>query len=552
MLPVLTLVGRPNVGKSTLFNRLTRTRDALVADFPGLTRDRQYGVGRIGPGAYIVVDTGGLSGAADGVESLMERQVALAIEEADQLLFMVDAREGCSGADLDIAARLRRTGKPVTLVINKTDRLDPELASADFHQLGLGEPVAIAAVQGRGVSSLMNRVFARLAEAGVVAGEAIGTLPTVPSEEAPGVSADQAADEKAAKEEAAKEEMAEARSLPTQAGGRMAEVAEGAGAEADHLGTPAEGSEEAPGVRPVPTPPVVEALGEGGIKVAVVGRPNVGKSTLINRLLGEDRLVAFDQPGTTRDSIFIPFSRAGKDYTLIDTAGMRRRARVQDVIEKFSAIKTLQAIEACHVVILVLDARQGIGEQDATLASHVVESGRSLVVAINKWDGLTKEERDAIREGLQRKLAFLDFAAVHFISALHGSGVGLLLDEVDRAYANAVRHLSTPELTRLLQDLVQEHQPPLVNGRRIKLRYAHQGGRNPPIIVIHGNQTAEVPESYRRYLVNRFRKLLKLEGTPLRLELRTGENPYEGRRNPLTPRQIKQRQRLKDFVRRKG
>lgn len=332
----------------------------------------------------------------------------------------------------------------------------------------------------------------------------------------------------------------------------MAEVAEGAGAEADHFGTPAEGSEEAPGVRPVPTPPVVEALGEGGIKVAVVGRPNVGKSTLINRLLGEDRLVAFDQPGTTRDSIFIPFSRAGKDYTLIDTAGMRRRARVQDVIEKFSAIKTLQAIEACHVVILVLDARQGIGEQDATLASHVVESGRSLVVAINKWDGLTKEERDAIREGLQRKLAFLDFAAVHFISALHGSGVGLLLDEVDRAYANAVRHLSTPELTRLLQDLVQEHQPPLVNGRRIKLRYAHQGGRNPPIIVIHGNQTAEVPESYRRYLVNRFRKLLKLEGTPLRLELRTGENPYEGRRNPLTPRQIKQRQRLKDFVRRKG
>ncbi len=552
MLPVLTLVGRPNVGKSTLFNRLTRTRDALVADFPGLTRDRQYGVGRIGPGAYIVVDTGGLSGAADGVESLMERQVALAIEEADQLLFMVDAREGCSGADLDIAARLRRTGKPVTLVINKTDRLDPELASADFHQLGLGEPVAIAAVQGRGVSSLMNRVFARLAEAGVVAGEAIGTLPTVPSEEAPGVSADQAADEKAAKEEAAKEEMAEARSLPTQAGGRMAEVAEGAGAEADYFVTPAEGSEEAPGARPVPTPPVVEALGEGGIKVAVVGRPNVGKSTLINRLLGEDRLVAFDQPGTTRDSIFIPFSRAGKDYTLIDTAGMRRRARVQDVIEKFSAIKTLQAIEACHVVILVLDARQGIGEQDATLASHVVESGRSLVVAINKWDGLTKEERDAIREGLQRKLAFLDFAAVHFISALHGSGVGLLLDEVDRAYANAVRHLSTPELTRLLQDLVQEHQPPLVNGRRIKLRYAHQGGRNPPIIVIHGNQTAEVPESYRRYLVNRFRKLLKLEGTPLRLELRTGENPYEGRRNPLTPRQLKQRQRLKDFVRRKG
>ena len=521
MLPVFTLVGRPNVGKSTLFNRLTRTRDALVADFPGLTRDRQYGVGRIGPGAYIVVDTGGLSGAAEGVESLMERQVALAIEEADHLLFLVDAREGCSGTDLDIAARLRRTGKPVTLVVNKTDRLDPELASADFHQLGLGEPVAIAAVQGRGVSSLMNRVFAHL----VGEGEAEPLATAVQDEEA----------------------------------GRVVEAAAGdvamamAGTGEEGLGTLEEGTGQAPREQPFsPSTPAVEALGEGGIKVAVVGRPNVGKSTLINRLLGEDRLVAFDQPGTTRDSIFVPFSRDGKDYTLIDTAGMRRRARVQDVIEKFSAIKTLQAIEACNVVILVLDARQGIGEQDATLASHVVESGRSLVVAINKWDGLTKEERDAIREGLQRKLAFLDFAAVHFISALHGSGVGLLLDEVDRAYANAVRHLSTPELTRLLQDLVQEHQPPLVNGRRIKLRYAHQGGRNPPIIVIHGNQTAEVPESYRRYLVNRFRKVLKLEGTPLRLELRTGENPYEGRRNPLSPRQIKQRQRLKDFVRRKG
>ena len=539
MLPVFTLVGRPNVGKSTLFNRLTRTRDALVADFPGLTRDRQYGVGRIGPGAYIVVDTGGLSGAAEGVESLMERQVVLAIAEADHLLFMVDAREGCSGADLDIAARLRRTGKPVTLVINKTDRLDPELASADFHQLGLGEPVAIAAVQGRGVSSLMNRVFARLEEVRAVAGEEAGTGFSLPTErKARGIS-DLEEDAEAAKVVA-----------PGLEGGGAAETA--GGSEADRVGTPGEGTIEGVASPTRTPPPAVDALGEGGTKVAVVGRPNVGKSTLINRLLGEDRLVAFDQPGTTRDSIFIPFTRAGKDYTLIDTAGMRRRARVQDVIEKFSAIKTLQAIEACNVVILVLDARQGIGEQDATLASHIVESGRSLVIAINKWDGLTKEERDAVREGFQRKLAFLDFAAMHFISALHGSGVGLLLDEVDRAYANAVRHLPTPELTRLLQDLVQEHQPPLVNGRRIKLRYAHQGGRNPPIIVIHGNQTAEVPESYRRYLVNRFRKLLKLEGTPLRLELRTGENPYEGRRNPLTPRQVKQRQRLKDFVRRKG
>ncbi len=471
MLPVITLVGRPNVGKSTLFNRLTRTRDALVADFPGLTRDRQYGVGRIGPGPYIVVDTGGLSGAVEGVESLMERQVALAIEEADHLVFLVDGREGCSATDVEIAERLRRTGKPLLLVVNKTDRLDPDQAVTDFHQLGLGEPLAIAAVQGRGISGLMNRVFANLAEASVTQ-----------------VSAD---DESRADE-------------------------------------------------------------GGAIKVAVVGRPNVGKSTLINRLLGEDRLVACDQPGTTRDSIFVPFSRAGKDYILIDTAGLRRKARVRDFIEKFSAIKTLQAIDASNVVVLLLDARQGIGEQDATLASHVVESGRSLVLAVNKWDGLTPEERDSVREGIRRKLAFLDFATRHYISALHGSGVGLLLDEVDRAFANATRALPTPELTRLLQELVQEHQPPLVNGRRIKLRYAHQGGRNPPIIVIHGNQTEDLPESYRRYLVNRFRQVLHLDGTPLRLELRSGENPFAGKPNTLTPGQVKKRQRLRAFVKRKG
>jgi len=517
MLPVITLIGRPNVGKSTLFNRLTRSRDALVADFPGLTRDRQYGVGRLGPGPYIVVDTGGLSGAEEGVESLMERQVALAIEEADHLLFLVDAREGCTGIDLDIAERLRRTGKPLTLVVNKTDRLEPELARADFHQLGLGEPLAIAAVQGRGVTALINRVFASLPE--TFHPEAGGT--TASSMEAPHPLA-----------VPPEEPMTPA--APAEEGASSARPAE---------------AQRAGGTG---TRPAVASEVEGGIKVAVVGRPNAGKSTLINRLLGEDRLVACDQPGTTRDSIFVPFSRAGKDYILIDTAGIRRKARVKDFIEKFSAIKTLQAIEACHVVVLVLDARQGIGEQDATIASHVVESGRSLVLAINKWDGLTKEERDAIREGFRRKLAFLDFAAPHFISALHGSGVGLLLDEVDRAYANAVRHIATAELTRLLQDLVQEHQPPLVNGRRIKLRYAHQGGRNPPIIVIHGNQTEDLPESYRRYLVNRFRTLLHLEGTPLRIELRTGENPFEGRRNPLTPKQIKHRQRLKEFVKRKS
>ncbi|KAA6183307.1 ribosome biogenesis GTPase Der [Thiohalocapsa marina] len=467
MLPVITLVGRPNVGKSTLFNRLTRTRDALVADFPGLTRDRQYGVGRVGPGPYVIVDTGGISGG-DGVESLMERQVRLAIEEADHLLFMVDAQHGLSPADQDIAQVLRRTGKPLTLVVNKIDNISQDLGSIEFHALGLGDPVAIAAAQGRGVSALLEQVF---------------------------------------------------RQLPAEAG-------------ADDT---ADGRDTA----------------EQGTQIAVVGRPNAGKSTLINRILGEERVVAFDSPGTTRDSVFIPFALGERRYTLIDTAGVRRRARVSDAIEKFSVIKTLQAIEACNVVILVLDARQGIGEQDATLAGHIVDSGKALVIAVNKWDGLDAELRDQIRDMISRKLTFLDFAATHFISALHGSGVGLLLDEVDAAFANAVRDLPTPLLTRLLEDAVQEHQPPLVHGHRIKLRYAHQGGRNPPIIVIHGNQTGDLPDAYRRYLINRFRKALKLAGTPLRLQFKTGSNPYEGKRNTLTARQVKHRQRLKRFVGRK-
>jgi GTP-binding protein len=465
MLPVLTLVGRPNVGKSTLFNRLTGTRDALVADFPGLTRDRQYGVGRVGQGSYILVDTGGLSGESDTVSGLMEQQAARAMEEADHLLFLVDARHGCTSTDLDIGERLRRTGKPITLVVNKADHTDPALAAAEFHSVGLGEPFPISATQGRGVTALLERVF--------------DGLPEIRGEKA----------------------------------------------------SPAPGQE--------------------GARIAVVGRPNAGKSTLINRLLGEERLVTFDGPGTTRDSIQIPFERDGKPYTLIDTAGVRRRARVRDAVEKFSVIKTLQAIEASNLVILVLDARQGIGEQDANLAAHILESGRALVVAVNKWDGLPQRERARVRDAVVRKLGFLDFAAVHQISALHGSGVGLLLDAADKALDNARRDLRTPELTQILEAAVQEHQPPLVRGRRIKLRYAHQGGRNPPVIVIHGNQTSDVPDSYRRYLINRFRRELELTGTPLRLELRTGSNPYHGRRNKLTPAQQRKRARLKRFVRRK-
>jgi GTP-binding protein len=462
MLPVVALVGRPNVGKSTLFNRLTRTRDALVADFPGLTRDRQYGFGKIGPRPYVVVDTGGISGG-DGVEALMERQVQAAIDEADHLLFLLDAHHGVTAADLDIAATLRRTGKPLTAVVNKIDHLSEDMASAEFHSLGLGDPWLVAAVQGRGVNQLMEHVAERL-------------------------------------------------------------------------------------------PDAVEEFSEedsSRVRIAVVGRPNAGKSTLINRILGEERVVAFDSPGTTRDSVEIPFDLGDHRYTLIDTAGVRRRARVSEAVEKFSVIKTLQAIDACNVVILLLDAQLGIGEQDATLAGHVVESGRALVVAINKWDGLTTDQRDQARRDFERRLGFLDFAELHRISALHGSGVGVLLEAADAAYGNAIRTLPTPELTRLLEGAVQAHQPPLVRGRRIKLRYAHQGGRNPPIIVIHGNQTDALPAAYRRYLINRFRSALKLAGTPLRLELRSGENPYEGRTNRLTPRQARKRQRLKAFVRRK-
>ncbi len=464
MLPVIVLVGRPNVGKSTLFNQLTRSRDALVADQPGLTRDRKYGIGKLGSRPYLVVDTGGLSGEAEGVDALMAQQVAAAIEEADHILFLLDAKTGCGGADEEIAEWLRRTGKPVTPVVNKSENLEREIAGAEFYSLGLGDPIAIAAVHGRGVKTLINGVLA--------------TFPEAEQEQS-------------------------------------------------------------------------ESDSERGVQIAVVGRPNVGKSTLVNRLLGEERVVAFDKPGTTRDSIFISFTRDDRPYTLIDTAGVRRRARVREAIEKFSVIKTLQAIDQANVVLLVLDAQQEISEQDAGLAGHILESGRALVVVINKWDGLDPDQREWIKSELDRRLPFLDFAEKRFISALHGSGVGDLFCAVDTAYANATRKLATPELTRILERAVQEHQPPLVRGRRIKLRYAHQGGQNPPIIVIHGNQTDAVPDSYKRYLSNRYRKTLNLAGTPVRLEFRSGENPYQGRKNRLSERQIRKRQRLKKFVKRR-
>jgi len=463
VLPVIALVGRPNVGKSTLFNRLTRSRDALVADQPGLTRDRQYGIGKLGDRDYLVVDTGGIADDADGIDALMLEQVQQAINEADHVFFLLDAREGFSAGDALVADQLRRTGKPILPVVNKCEGIDKDIAIAEFHALGLGEPCSISAAHGQGVVALINSV-----------------LETFPEPDA---------DE--------------------------------------------DGCDE-------------------GIKIAFVGRPNVGKSTMVNRMLGEERVITYDRPGTTRDSVFIPFERDGKHYTLIDTAGVRRRSRVDDMVEKFSIIKTLQAIERSNVVLLVLDAQQEISEQDATLAGHVLDSGRALVVVINKWDGLQSDQRDQIKDELERKLPFLDFAEHRFVSALHGSGVGNLFKSVEKAYANATRNLPTPELTRILERAVEEHQPPLVRGRRIKLRYAHQGGQNPPIIVIHGNQTDSVPKTYVRYLINRFRKVLKLSGTPVRLSFKSGANPYEGQKNKLTERLKSKGQRQKKQLKKPG
>lgn len=454
MLPVVALVGRPNVGKSTLFNRLTRTRDALVADYPGLTRDRKYGFGRIGPAPYLVIDTGGVAGGETGIDERMAEQTVRALDEADVAVVLVDGRSGLTAADEHVADLARRHAKHTVLAINKTEGLDADIATAEFHALGLGSPHAVSATHGDRVAALMDDVLAQLTE--------------------PGESPDDLE----------------------------------------------------------------------GLAIAVIGRPNVGKSTLVNRLLGEERLVVYDQPGTTRDSISVPFERDGRRYLLIDTAGVRRRSRVRESVEKFSVVKALQAMERAEVVIAVLDAAEGVTDQDVSLMGLAVDRGRALVVAINKWDGLDSDQRRRVREQLDRKLPFLDFAEQHSISALHGTGVGDLLPAAARAYCAATRDLATGELTRVLEDAVSEHQPPLVRGRRIRLRYAHQGGRNPPVIVVHGNQTERLPDAYRRYLINRFRKVFRLEGTPIRLQLKTGDNPYKGRRNKLTPRQERKRKRL--------
>ncbi len=459
-LPVIALVGRPNVGKSTLFNYITRTREALVADYPGLTRDRQYGRVKRGDRDCLVVDTGGIADNANEIESNAKRQVQIALDEADIVFFLVDAREGLNVSDQEIAGNLRKLNKPVVLVTNKIDCAKAEAVINDFHSLALGDPVPITATHGRGVEELLARIDTLLPE----------------SEE-----------------------------------------------EYEEI--------------------------QKGIAIAVVGRPNVGKSTLVNRLLGEERVVVFDQPGTTRDSIYIPFERDDQLFTLIDTAGMRRRAKVSQAIEKFSIIKSMQAIEKAHVVIYLIDASEGITDQDATLLGLVLQAGRALIIGLNKWDGLSIEQKETIKRQLDIKLPFLDFAEKHTISALHGSGVGTMFDVVHKLYAAAMLDMSTPALTNILKEAVEAHQPPLVKGRRIKLKFAHQGGHNPPIVVIHGNQTDSLPVAYKRYLMNFFRDKLELAGTPVRILFKSSVNPFQVDKKKVSDHQILKRKRIAESIR---
>ncbi|HUR41746.1 MAG TPA: ribosome biogenesis GTPase Der [Verrucomicrobiae bacterium] len=459
-LPVIVLVGRQNVGKSTLFNRLTGTRDALVADLPGLTRDRQYGFAEHGGKRFIVVDTGGLGpDAGDRLARLAEDQAKLALDEADAILFLTDARAGMTRIDQTIARDLRRRGKPVQVLINKAEGMSAD-AAADFFRLGLGDPKLVSAERGQGIGGALEVALAAFAPAADAA--------------------------------------------------------------------------------------TTTSSKRGATRVAIIGRPNVGKSTLVNRLVGEDRVLTADQPGTTRDSITVPFQYDGRDYELVDTAGIRRRARVSELVEKISVVKSLQAIDQADVVIAVVDAQDEIGVHDARLLGLVAERGRGLVLAVNKWDGLEGKARQRVREAIDFKLPFLDFMPIHFIAALHGSGLGELMKDVDDVAAATKRVIKTPDLTRALEKAVFDHQPPAVVGRRIKLRYAHLGGRDPITIIVHGNQTEKLPVAYTRYLTNEFRRAFDLKGLPLRVEVKTGDNPFKGKKNVLTGRQVKKRARQRD------
>ena len=462
MKSVIAIVGRPNVGKSTLFNFLTRSRNALVADRPGVTRDRQYGFGNYQGREFILVDTGGLGRNdkdSENISNLISDQSLRAIEEADVLIWLVDGREGLTAEDEHLAEILRPMCDHIFLSANKTEGFDTDIVLSDFHRFGFNEPSAISAKRGDGVSHLMDEVI---------------------------------------------------KQLPI---------------ESDN-----------------------EGLLEHGLRITVLGRPNVGKSTLTTRILGEERMLTFDQPGTTRDSIAIPFEHDGIPYTLIDTAGIRRRSKINDAIEKFSVVKSLQAIDSTQIVVLVLDAHEAVTEQDATLLGLIADSGKALIIAVNKWDGLDISERTRIKAQLDRKLGFIDYACVHFISALHGSGVGKLFVSINKISKSISIDPSASKVTAILQEATQAHSPPLVHGRRIKLRYAHIGGHDPIRIIVHGNQTNRVPESYRRYLANQMRKQLKLVGAPVLIEFKQGENPYKHKKNILTKRQIEKRRRLMRHV----
>lgn len=454
MKPVIALIGRPNVGKSTLFNQITKTRQALVADLPGLTRDRQYGHASFENKSFIVVDTGGIGENEHGIDDYMAQQSITAIEEADIILFVLDGKAGLLASDEQIARELRQLGKPIFLIANKTDGVHAEAAIVEFYALGFGEPIPVAASHGRGIHQMLETVLADLPE------------------------------------------------------------------DAD-LNSQDETK---------------------GLRLAIIGRPNVGKSTLVNRLLGEDRVVVFDMPGTTRDSIYIPYERNGKPYTIIDTAGVRRKGRIAEKVEKFSIIKTLQAIKDANVVVIVVDAHEGIVEQDLHLLGFALEAGRAVVIAINKWDGMDDYQKKQVKTEVERRFSFAPYVKTHLISAKFGNGVGLLYPSIHKAYAASMLKVSTSRLTQVLQDATDSHPPPMVSGRRIKLRYAHIGGHNPPVIVIHGNQINKIPKSYQRYLENIFRKVFKLEGTPIHIEFKQGENPFAGRKNRVSER-VKDRKR---------
>ena len=469
-IPVIAIVGQPNVGKSTLFNRLTGTQRALVIDEPGVTRDRQWGQGIWDDIPFIVIDTGGIiERPKEEIDMAMLKQSRQAIKEADVILFVVDGRQGLTAVDQSVARELRTEGKPVFLVVNKTDGIDPIVASGDFYKLGFSSMFMIAASHNRGIRDLMENV-----------------MDSFEFELEP---------------------------------------------ETDEFDVAASVVEDKPR-----TP-----------RIAIVGRPNVGKSTLVNRFLGEERVIVCDMPGTTRDSIYLPLTRMGKNYTIIDTAGVRKRKKVFEVVEKFSVVKTLQSIKEANVVLLIVDAKEGIADQELTLIDFIVEAGKGIIICANKWDGMTQEAKEEFKAQFYR-LKFVHFAPIHFISALHGTGVGELFPIIDKVFASAMLTLTTTQLSDLLEKAIETHPPPLIKGRRIKLRFAHCGGHNPPTIVIHGNQTDDIPQSYQRYLASFYMKALKIQGSPVRILCKTGENPYAGKRNLLTPRQIQKRRRLMKFV----